>query len=123
MAFTPCAADGAKYAGGASTFFLRLVAGGTQMGGKLQFCANHATEVLDSLRLHYVKVSEGDKFLEYTEPMACGNCGGAAGDNRVTFYGNAYPRGNAESQWYGLVCAKCFDAVVEDFHLDKARRS
>jgi len=121
MAFTPCAFHGAGYSGGASSFFLRLVDGGTQRGGKLQVCPNCATVVLEYLAKHFVRVSEGDTFFEFTEPLACANCGGDVSTERQGFYGNAYPRGKRESQWYGLICPDCTDAVAEDLHLDAAR--
>jgi len=120
MAFTPCAADGAKYSGGANTMFLRLVSGNDQIGGKLQVCANHATVALDYLREHFAKISEGDKFLETTEPFACANCGGELNPGSVTFYGNTYPRGMAEAQWFGKVCPDCIVAVTDDLWLHKA---
>src|SRR6476660_3611930 len=107
MAFSPCAADGAKYAGGANTFFLRLVSGDNQVGGRLQFCANHATLTLDHLSDHFIKVSEGERFLEYSDPTECANCGGDLAPGTVTFYGNTYPRGMAEAQWFGKVCPNC----------------
>jgi len=121
MAFTPCAMHGAKYAGGASTFFLRLVHGGEQRGGKLQTCANCATLTLELLAQRFQKVSEGEVFFDYAEPIACANCGGNLGDRQQAFFGNAYPRGHSESQWYGQVCANCVEAVAEDLHLDSAR--
>jgi hypothetical protein len=120
MAFTPCSAHGKLYKGGASSFFLRLVAGNTATGGKLQFCPDCASVVLDWLRDHAVKVSEGDTFYEYSMPLACGNCGGDLGGNAVAFFGNAYPRGMRESQWYAQVCAECVDAVITDLYLNKA---
>lgn len=121
MAFTPCAFHGAKYSGGASTFFLRLVRGGDARGGKIQVCANCATVALDYLRKRAVKVSEGDTFTDYTEPVACMNCGGDVSDGSAGFYGNAYPRGHVETQWYARCCRACVDAVADDLHLDEAR--
>jgi len=118
MAFTPCAFHGAKYTGGANTFFLRLVRGQESRGGKIQVCADCATLALDYLSQRAVKVSEGDRFLEYTDPVACGNDGSDVGAGYWTLYGNAYPRGMAESQWYMRVCNTCADAVAEDLHLD-----
>lgn len=121
MAFTPCAFHGAGYAGGASTFFLRLVAGRAQRGGKLQCCPNCASAALDYLAQHFQKVSEGETFFEYTEPAECSNCVGGLDDGAQPFYGNAYPRGKRESQWYGKVCSACLDAVAADLHLDEAQ--
>ena len=125
MAFTPCAFHGGKYAGGANTFFLRLVRGLEQRGGKLQICANDASLALDYLAMHAVKVSEGDRFLDHAEPCACMVCGGDLGNDPLTFYGNSYPRGKAEAQWWAKCCTVCADAVAEDLHLDEAtgRRS
>lgn len=120
MAFTPCAFHGAGYAGGASTFFLRLVHGGEARGGKLQVCANCATAALDYLAQHATKVSEGEQFFEFTEPLACMNCGGDISSGAQSFYANAYPRGKRESQWYARCCPVCVDAVSDDLHLDAA---
>ena len=93
MAFTPCAFHGAKYSGGASTFFLRLVRGGDARGGKLQVCPNCAVLTLDYLSQHAIKVSEGDSFVDYADPIGCMNCGGDVQTGSLAFYGNAYPRG------------------------------
>jgi len=125
MAFTPCAFHGGKYAGGANTFFLRLVRGNEQRGGKLQLCANCASLALAYLALHTQKVSEGDTFLEHSVPMACMNCSGDLGDDPLAFYGNSYPRGKAEAQWWAQCCNACADAVTEDLFLNGAsgRRS
>jgi hypothetical protein len=122
MAFTPCAFHGRGYAGGASTFFLRLVDGAAQIGGKIQVCANCASEALDYLQKHFVRVSEGDIFYEFAEPLACANCGGDVSASRSLFFGNAYPRGHRESQWYGKVCGACADSVAEDLHLGAAQQ-
>jgi hypothetical protein len=121
MAFTPCAFHGRGYAGGASTFFLRLVSGGDQRGGKLQVCPDCASVALEYLALHFQKVSEGETFFEYSEPLACANCGGDLGADPMPFYGNAYPRGKRETQWYGQVCSDCVGPVAEDLHLDAAK--
>lgn len=123
MAFTPCAFHGAKYSGGASTFFLRLVKGGGARGGKIQVCAGCAALALDYLAKRAVKVSEGDEFADYNEPLACMNCGGDVSSASYAFYGNAYPRGHLETQWYARCCSACADAVAEDLHLDEARVS
>lgn len=119
MAFTPCAFHGGKYAGGANTFFLRLVRGQDTVGGKLQVCANDATLALEWLAIHAVKVSEGERFLDHEDPLTCGNCGGELPDASFFLYGNAYPRGMAESQWYAKICDACVPAVTEDLHLDQ----
>lgn len=121
MAFTPCAFHGAKYSGGASTFFLRLVAGGDARGGKIQVCANCATLALEYLEQRAIKVSEGETFFDYADPLACMNCGGDISRGAAGFYGNAYPRGHVETQWYGKCCATCADAVAADLHLDEAK--
>jgi hypothetical protein len=121
MAFSPCAFHGAKYSGGASTFFLRLVDGGTARGGKIQVCAPCASAALDYLAKHTAKVSEGDVFTDYTEPAACMNCGSDVSHKALGFYANAYPRGHVETQWYARCCSKCADAVAEDLHLDEAQ--
>jgi hypothetical protein len=120
MAFTACANHGGRYAGGANSFFLRLVRGNAARGGKLQVCGSCASLWLDYLAAHAAKVSEGDRFLEFEEPLACANDGGSLGNDPWTFYGNAYPRGMAESQWYARVCDVCADAVAEDLKLDSA---
>jgi hypothetical protein len=122
MAFTPCAIHGRGYAGGASTFFLRVVQASDVIGGRIQCCANCATELLDKLATRMIKVSEGDEFYEYTDPMACLNCGGELGHQPWQFYGNAYPRGKAPSQWFGRVCTVCRDSVISDYSLDVAER-
>jgi hypothetical protein len=121
MAFTLCAFHGARYAGGASTFFLRLVEGGSARGGKIQVCGNCATLALEYLTKHAIRVSEGEVFDDYTEPLACMSCGGDLTTRSLAFYGNAYPRGRVETQWYGRCCSGCADAVAEDLHLDSAR--
>jgi hypothetical protein len=121
MAFSACAKHGTGYKGGASTFFLRLVQGNETRGGKIQVCPNCAELLLDDLRQKFVKVSEGDDFYDFTEPFICANCGQGAAVHYQQFYGNAYPRGHTESQWYGRVCTACVDAVAEDFLLDKAQ--
>lgn len=121
MAFTPCAFHGKGYAGAASTFFLRLVRGGDQIGGKLQVCPNCATTVLDELAEHYTKVSEGEEFFLVPEFLSCSACCGELNAGSFQFYGNAYPRGKRESQWYGRVCVECVPAVTEVLHLDKAQ--
>lgn len=120
MAFSPCAFHGGKYAGGANSFFLRLVRGGEQRGGKIQVCANCAALALEYLALHTVKVSEGEVFLEWTRPVLCGNCGSEYGSDHWTLYANTYARGMVETQRFGLFCANCAYAVVEDLHLDQA---
>ncbi len=121
MAFTPCAVHGAKYSGGANTFFLRLVDRGNAIGGKIQTCAKCATIIADRLASRMVKVSEGDEFTDYTEPLACSNCGGDVSSGAFAFFGNAYLRGHPETQWYGKVCVACRDAVAADFSLGAAR--
>ena len=121
MAFTPCAVDGRKYAGGASTFFLRLVRATESIGGKIQMCPTHTIDTAAKLAQRFQKVSEGDVFFDYAEPHTCANCGGDVAEFEYTFYGNAYPRGSRETQWYGKVCAQCRDAVIDDFSLDMAR--
>jgi hypothetical protein len=121
MAFTPCAFHGAKYSGGASTFFLRLVKGGDARGGKLQVCPNCAVLTLEYLSMHAIKVSEGDSFVDYADPIGCMNCGGDVQTGSLAFYGNAYPRGRVETQWYAKCCPACADAVADDLHLDAGR--
>jgi hypothetical protein len=121
MAFTPCAFHGAKYSGGASTFFLRLVNGGNARGGKLQVCPNCAVLALDYLSERAIKVSEGDSFVDYADPIGCMNCGGDVQQGALGFYGNAYPRGRVETQWYAKCCATCADVVAEELHLDAGR--
>jgi hypothetical protein len=123
MAFTPCAVHGAKYSGGASTFFLRLVAGGTGRGGKLQTCAKCAALVLDYLREHAVLVSEGELFQSYSEPMSCMSCGQPLAGPGTAFYGNSYVRGQLEAQWYGRCHATCEDAIADDLYLDAAEKT
>ena len=107
MAFTPCAFHGAKYSGGASTFFLRLVRGGDARGGKIQVCGNCASLALDYLAQHAIKVSEGDAFVDYADPATCMNCGVLLVASARSFYGNAYPRGHVETQWYARCCDAC----------------
>lgn len=120
MAFTPCAVHGKGYAGAASTFFLRLVDRQDQTGGKIQTCGNCATIIMDELAVHYVKVSEGDDFYEVPESLDCAVCHGDLPVGSVKFYGNAYPRGHRESQWYGNVCPKCIEPVTQTLYLAKA---
>ncbi len=120
MAFTPCSFHGKGYAGAASTFFLRLVTGGDQVGGKIQVCPNCATLVLEELAEHYQKVSEGEDFYDLHEQLDCSVCHGELNGGHVQFYGNAYPRGHRESQWYGRVCADCVGPVTATLHLDQA---
>jgi hypothetical protein len=117
LAFTPCAFHGAKYSGGANTFFLRLVRGGESLGGKLQCCANCASLAMAYLADHATKVSEGDQFLDHEEPSTCGNCRGQLAGQEWTLFGNAYPRGHSESQWWAKVCEVCVEAVTNDLHL------
>lgn len=120
MAFTPCARHGQMYRGGASSFFLRLVDGTTTLGGKLQFCPDCAMIILDYLREHCIKVSEGDTFLAEPTASSCLNCKAALNGHATAFFGNAYPRGMVESQWYGQVCPDCVDAVRTDLSLSGA---
>jgi len=117
MAFTPCAVHGALYRGGANTLFIRLVNGATSVGGKLQACADCTTVLLEWFEKHISKVSEGDTFYDFPRSLACANCGGDLGEHPNALFVNAYPRGKSESQWYGQVCNKCVDAVIEDLHL------
>lgn len=121
MAFTPCAAHGKGYAGAASTFFLRLVEGANVTGGKIQTCADCATVVMDNLADHFQMVSEGEDFYDLQEVISCSLCGGDLPTHHVQFYGNAYPRGSRESQWYGRVCPDCVGTTTELLHLDKAQ--
>lgn len=120
MAFTPCAAHGQLYKGGASSFFLRLVAGVSSTGGKLQFCPDCSSIVLEWLREHAIRVSVGDTFYPYAQPLSCGNCGGDLGDTPAALFGNAYPRGMVESQWYAQICGNCVEPVSLDLHLAQA---
>jgi hypothetical protein len=120
MAFTPCAAHGKGYAGAASTFFLRLVDGGEQQGGKLQVCPNCATLFMEKLAESFQHVSDGDTFYELHDQSDCSYCHQDLNGSTIKLYGNAYPRGRRESQWFGQLCVTCVPAVVEDFNLDKA---
>lgn len=117
MAFTPCAAHGKMYAGGASTFFLRLVEGSTSIGGKLQVCPDCASVWLDYLAEHFQKVSEGETFFQFGPQEACSGCGNELGTAPLAFFGNAFPRGKVTTQWYGQVCADCVEAVSADLSL------
>ncbi len=123
MAFSPCAFHGGKYPGGANTLFLRLVRGGDVVGGRIQVCANCTAVALEYLALHAIKVSEGEHFLEYTEPVACLNCASDLVDGHWAFYGNVYCRGMAEQQWYARYCVTCIEPITEDLHLAAARSS
>lgn len=108
------------YRGGASTFFLRLVDGTITLGGRLQFCPDCATIILEYLHEHAIKVSEGDTFLAEPRAIACLNCKRPLNGHATALFGNAYPRGMVESQWYGQVCPDCIDAVMTDLSLSGA---
>ena len=110
------------YRGGANTAFLRLVNGPAVIGGKLQFCANHATEALEYVDTKMIKVSEGETFYDYPSSLACSYCGGDLGDSPFGFFGNTYFRGMSERQYYGQICPDCVDQVAADLHLGAARQ-
>lgn len=117
MAFTPCAADGAMYKGGANTAFLRLVNGASQLGGKRQFCSRHSPEVHEYLDEHAQLISVGDEFKSRPEEAEyCMVCGGnpALG---WQLYAGTYFRGEQECQYYGLICNSCVSEVAEALYI------
>lgn len=121
MAFFPCAVHGGMYKGGSSTAFIRLVNGNVSIGGKLRVCPDDAAMMLDYLREHFTKISEGDTFLENAPVLTCGSCHGDLGANPSALFANVYFRGLVESQWYGQVCQECGPAVITDLSLLKAK--
>jgi hypothetical protein len=117
MAFVPCAIHGQMFKGGASTFFPALVNGSESHRKRVQTCPNCAAVLLERAQQNLQKVSEGDTFFEWSQPVDCANCHKTIGKERWAFYVSAYPRGLSESQWYGLVHPECVSAVAEDWNI------